>query len=134
MKADQIGGGAGGFSLVEVLAAIAIIGVITFMAIPNIIQIKQDSEDDLARSRAEALNTAIASYVQNRGWHTATNEWGSAGSSDARYGLLQPYLAFAETNLSGYMPSGYSVTFPVATNLLRSKVTLAGPATNDMDY
>jgi len=123
-----------GFSLVEVLAAIAIIGVITFMAIPNIVQIKQDSEDDLARSRAEALNTAIASYVQNRGWSTATNEWASAASANARYGLIQPYLAFSETNLTSYMPSGYSVTFPASTNLLKLKVTLSGPSTNDMAY
>lgn len=123
------------FSLVEVLAAIAIIGVITFMAIPNIIQIKRDSEDDLARSRAEALNLAIASFVQNRGWASATNEWQNASTANARYGLIQPYLAFAETNLTSFMPSGYSVTFPAATNLLKSKVLLFGPSTtNNMQY
>ena len=33
-----------GFSLVEVLAAVAIIGIITFLAIPNIVAVKQDSE------------------------------------------------------------------------------------------
>ena len=33
-----------GFSLVEVLAAVAIIGIITFLAMPNIIAVKQDSE------------------------------------------------------------------------------------------
>ncbi|GAB4183445.1 MAG: hypothetical protein Fur0032_24400 [Terrimicrobiaceae bacterium] len=123
------------FSLVEVLAAIAIIGVITFMAIPNIIQIKQDSEDDLARSRAESLNLAIASFVQNRGWSSATNEWQNASTADARYGLIQPYLAFSETNLTAFMPSGYSVTFPAATDLLKSKVLLYGPSsTNNMQY
>ena len=53
-----------GFSLVEVLAAVAIIGVITFLALPNIIAVKQDSETNLAISRAEAMNLALVSYIQ----------------------------------------------------------------------
>tara|TARA_B110000305_G_C19321628_1_gene579240 strand:+ start:371 stop:817 length:447 start_codon:yes stop_codon:yes gene_type:complete len=43
-----------GFSLVEVLAAVGIIGIIAFLAIPNIVAIKEDSETNLAISRAEA--------------------------------------------------------------------------------
>ena len=37
-----------GFSLIEVLAAVAIIGIITFLALPNIVTLKQDAEVDLA--------------------------------------------------------------------------------------
>ena len=56
-----------GFSLVEVLAAVAIIGVITFLALPNIITVRQDAEENLAITRAEAINMAIAAYIQSRG-------------------------------------------------------------------
>lgn len=97
-----------GFSFVEVLAAIAIIGIVTFLAIPNLVQIKQDGEDKLAVSRAEALNMAIASYVQANGKNAP---W--TGTSSEKYlNYLRPYLAFAPTNLSGYTPNGYGFNFP----------------------
>ncbi len=65
-----------GFSFVEVLAAIAIIGIITFWPFRTLVRIKQDGEDNLAIARAEALNLAIASYVQAKGtdasWNSTT--------------------------------------------------------------
>ena len=64
-----------GFSLVEVLAAVAIIGIITFLAIPNIVAVKQDSETNMAISRAEALNIALVSYVQANGHENANEYW-----------------------------------------------------------
>lgn len=98
---------ADGFSFVEVLAAIAIIGIVTFLAIPNLVQIKQDGEDKLAVSRAEALNMAIASYVQANGKNAP---W--TGTSAEKYQNLRAYLAFAPTNLAGYTPNGYGFNFP----------------------
>lgn len=112
------------FSLVEVLAAVTIIGIITFLAIPNIVRVKQDGEDNLARSRAETLNMAVASLIQAQGATAAQAAWTGASDDDARYAsYLKPYLAFAETNLSSYMPSGYSVVLPSSINP-PSKVTL----------
>ena len=99
----------GGFSFIEVLAAIAIIGIVTFLAIPNLVQIKQDGEDKLAVSRAEALNMAIASYLQANGKAGAA-AW--AGNLTNDYAKLQPYLAFAPTNLDLYTPKGYSFYSP----------------------
>ncbi|MEI7866203.1 MAG: prepilin-type N-terminal cleavage/methylation domain-containing protein, partial [Chthoniobacterales bacterium] len=43
-----------GFSLIELLIVLLILGVVMFLAIPNIVQVRSDSEDNLARSRAEA--------------------------------------------------------------------------------
>lgn len=102
------------FSLVEVLAAVALIGILVFLALPNIVQVKSDSETHLAVARAEALNLAMASYVQSVGSTTASTDWpsGSGATVDqARYVLIAPYLAYAPTNLTDYMPAGYSVTF-----------------------
>ena len=107
------------FSFVEVLAAIAIIGIITFLAIPNLVRIKQDGENNLAVSRAEALNLAIASYVQANGTGAT---WSSNG-----YTIVTPYLAFAPAALSNYMPRGYSVTFPASISSNLTKVGLTGP-------
>lgn len=110
--ADQVPSPRSGFSFVEVLAAVAIIGVITFLAIPNLIQIKKDGEDRLAVARAEALNMAMASYVQAKGSKPAA--WS--------YDLVKPYLAFAPSNFSDFVPSGYAMSFAAGSNL--SKVTL----------
>ena len=114
------------FSLVEVLAAVAIIGVITFLALPNIIAVKQDSETNLAISRAEAMNLALVSYIQSYGRTNATSNWESQASDQMRYALLASYLAFAPAQVSDYMPSGYEISLPVRIETL-SKIPLSGP-------
>lgn len=109
------------FSLVELLIVLVILGVVMFLAIPNIVQVRADSEDNMARSRAEALNVAAAAYFQAVGSQAASAAWAGAGN-DARYTLLSPYLAFAPSSLSSYMPTGYSATF--SADPLRQKAAL----------
>lgn len=122
------------FSLVEVLAAIAIIGIITFLAIPNILRIKEDGEQSLAVSRAEALNMAMASFLQANGVASAVSVWSAASDDDARYALLTPYVAFAPSSRAEYMPAGYEVTLPESISPLRDKATLIGPNENEISY
>jgi type II secretory pathway pseudopilin PulG len=112
---------------VEVLAAIAIIGIITFLAIPNILRIKQDGEQSLAVSRAEALNMAMASYLQANGQASAVSVWSGAMDNDARYALLTSYVAFAPADLDDYMPTGYTISLPSSLSPL-TKATLTGPS------
>lgn len=115
------------FSLVEVLAAVAIIGVITFLALPNIITVKQDSETNLAVARAEAVNVALVNFIQSYGRTNATNTWAAQTSDQARYSLLASYLAFAPAALTDYMPNGYGITLPTSITTI-SKMPLTGPA------
>jgi len=115
-----------GFSLVEVLAAVAIIGVITFLALPNIITVRQNAEENLAITRAEAINMAIASFIQSRGRANAVTAWDAASTDQQYYTLLAPFLAFAPALESKYMPDGYSITYQTSLASL-SKVTLTGP-------
>ena len=110
------------FSLVEVLAAIAIIGIVTFLAIPNLLKIKDDGEKNLAISRAEALNMAMASYLQANGQAAAVAAW--PADDDDRYAALTPYVAFAPADLDDYLPAGYTVALPSALIPL-TKATLS---------
>jgi prepilin-type N-terminal cleavage/methylation domain-containing protein len=112
------------FSLVEVLAAIAIIGIVTFLAIPNIVRVKQDGEDNLARARAETLNMAIASYVQAVGTNTAATAW-SGANADGRYSLIRPYVSFSEASLTAFTPSGYSFSLPENIIPMTNKTTIS---------
>ncbi|MCB1203179.1 MAG: type II secretion system protein [Verrucomicrobiae bacterium] len=109
------------FSLVEVLAAVSIIGIIAFLAIPNIVAIKQDSERNLAISRAEALNMAVVSYIQSNGKNNVASTWSSLNDQQ-RYTLLIPYLSFAPANLTEFIPNGYSVTLPGNLNSLTKSI------------
>jgi prepilin-type N-terminal cleavage/methylation domain-containing protein len=115
------------FSMVEVLAAVAIMGVIAFMAIPSVTKMRGDSERNLAIARAEALNIAQASFMQAEGRSRAELQWLSATSPAAKYALLRPYLAFSDDTLTRYMPSSYSVTFSNSIVTMQ-KCTLAGPS------
>ena len=124
----RLTGSGGGFSLVEVLAAITIIGIITFLAVPNIVRVKQDSEDNLARARAEAINMAIAAYVQAVGTNAAQTAWTADGNDAARYLRIRTYIAFSETNLTNFTPSGYTNTLPTNISPLTTKVTVTGPS------
>lgn len=123
-----------GFSLVEVLAAITIIGIVTFLAIPNIVRIKQDGEENLARARAETLNMAIATYVQAVGTNVAQSNWAAAANDNARYLLISPYIAFAETNLTLFTPGGYTNTLPTSISPLTTRVRLSGPGSTNIPY
>lgn len=114
------------FSLVEVLAAVAIIGVITFLAIPNIVAVKQDAEQNLAISRAEAINMSMAAFIQAVGRTNANTIWATKNTAQLRYETIAPFLAFAPSNASDFMPVGYTVTLPTSIATL-TKVALSGP-------
>lgn len=115
--------GRAGFSLVEVLVAVALIGILVFLALPNIVQIRDDSETHLAIARAEALNMGMASLVQARGITAAGTAWASTANDEARYSLITPYLAFAPATLAEYTPGGYTMSFNSTLTPL-TKVTL----------
>lgn len=122
-----------GFSLVEMMASVAIIGIIAFLAIPSISKMREDSEKNLAIARAESLNVAQATMVQVKGRTQADLDWRNAGSSEAKYTLLQPYLSYAETTLASFLPSGYTATFNAAINDMK-KARLFAPDSSEIKY
>jgi prepilin-type N-terminal cleavage/methylation domain-containing protein len=117
------------FSLLELLVVIVVLGVVLYFAFPNIVQMRRDSEDNLARARAEMLNLAAAAYFQAVGDRpTARANWAAVGSDEARYStLLKPYIAFPSASLAEFMPStDYTVVFDPEDPLL-NKAELFGP-------
>ncbi|MEN3940851.1 type II secretion system protein [Prosthecobacter sp. SYSU 5D2] len=116
----------GGFSLVEMMACVSIIGIIAFMAIPSITRMRSDGERNLAITRAEALNLAQSTFIQVKGRTEAAALWNSA-NNEARYNMLRDYMSYAEPSLTQYLPSGYTLTFsPNITSM--QKAALNGPS------
>jgi prepilin-type N-terminal cleavage/methylation domain-containing protein len=106
-----------GFSLIEALATVAIIGVITFLALPNIVNLRRDAERNMAVARAEAFNLGVAAYVQSLGLTAAAADWAPL-NADTRYGRIRPFLAFAPASLSEYLSSPYSLgvaNYPISS-------------------
>lgn len=108
------------FSLVEVLAAVAIIGIIVFLALPNVLQAKRDTEEQMVVTRAEALNMAVSSYITANGRSNAGGTAWTAADHSGKYALVKGYMAYAPTSLANYQPSGYSFEF----NGLEGKVII----------
>ena len=102
-----------GFSLVEVLAAVAIIGILVFIAIPNVVQSRRDAEEHFAIGRAEALNSAISQYIQSNGRANAGVAWAGKTNTE-RFGLVKGYLAYAPNAITDYQPNGYTFTLPAS--------------------
>jgi len=123
-----------GFSLVEILVVLAVVGVLLFFAFPNIVQVKSDSERELAKARAEALNMAAAAYAQAKGTNFIATNWPSR-SDEQRYLDIIDYIAFPATNLSSFLPSAdYTIEFDDSQPHKR-KAKLYGPgSTNEIPY
>jgi prepilin-type N-terminal cleavage/methylation domain-containing protein len=121
-----------GFSLVELLVAVSIVGIITFIAVPKVSNVQAEAHKNLAISRAESLNMAVATLVQVRGNSAAATAWASASGDNAKYALIRPYLGFSEPTLTEYMPAGYTVEFPTTLIPMR-KAILTGDGTA-IDY
>lgn len=118
-----------GFSMVEMIACVSIIGIVAFLAIPSITRMRSDSERNLAISRAESLNLAMSTYIQVVGRSQAGLNWTAAASSTAKYDLIRPYLAYSESTLTAYLPQDYSITFPTSITSM-TKAALVGPSGN----
>ena len=120
--------------MVELLATVAVIGIISFMAIPQVTRMRSDAEQNLAISRAETLNLALANLVQTRGRSQAAADWANAGNDNGRYTLLRPYLGFAEASLVAYMPGGWDIDFPAPLTDQLTKAVLKDPTGAQKSY
>ena len=120
------------FSLVEVLAAVAIIGIIVFLALPNVIQAKRDTEEQMVITRAEALNMSISSFITANGRSNAGALW--TGTNAARYLIIKGYMAYAPTILTDYQPSGYTFEFGTLEDKVIVRRDLGGGTSETLTY
>jgi prepilin-type N-terminal cleavage/methylation domain-containing protein len=104
-----------GFSLVEALVVIAVIGIVSALVLPQVMNVQRSASVSLGRQQQAELQTALGNWIVAKssgpgGLAAARNSYNSAGT---KLGLLQNYLQ--EGTYAALSGSGSKVTSAALT-------------------
>lgn len=99
-----------GFSLLELLIVIAVIAILSTLLLPQIISMKEGSEESVARQQQVELQTALGNWLvarssENGGLAAARTDY---SETSVKLSLLQDYLQPSTYN--SLSPNGDKVT------------------------
>ncbi len=120
-----------GFSLIEMMAAATIMGILVFLALPNVNRAKSEAEENFVISRAQSINMALSGFIQSYGRVDARDKW-STSDAAARYNVcIKPFLAYPADSLANYTPAGYTYVLPATPY---ERIGITSPAGQSLVY
>jgi type II secretory pathway pseudopilin PulG len=117
------------FTTVEAVGMTVILGLMAGLCYPAITGLRQAGLDQQAIGIAQTLNQAQQTY--NLRVANAETTWEAAPDSPTKYQLISQYVPYASGTLSGYEPSGYTISLGATLN---TKVVLTGPTGVTISY
>lgn len=89
-----------GFTLIEVLVVVAILGVVATVVIMNIASFSARGTVDAANTESHQVHTALIAYMQANNLRTFDGIVGAAGTEDVEHYLLNPQRLQARYTIS----------------------------------
>jgi type IV pilus assembly protein PilA len=120
----------GGFTLIELMIVVAIIGILAAIAIPNFLKFQLRSKTGEAKTNLAALRTAEEGYFAEYGVYiTAADYPGAATVTSAKQEWVAPVAGF---DTVGWGPEGEVYYSYIATNTVGTGIYSLG-AIGDLD-
>jgi type IV pilus assembly protein PilA len=97
-----------GFSLIELLIVVAIIGIIAAIAVPNLLAARRSANDASAQQTLRNINSAQAVYESGIGQGNYSNNLGllGGGANSSEVGLIDSTVV----NATSTPKSGFTIT------------------------
>ncbi len=110
---------ASGFSLIELLIVVAVIGVIAAIAVPNLVQSKVVANEGKAISAVRSLGTAQVTYVTKNGAGSFAPDLNTLETA----GLIDSVLGSGTTDTYMFSVTASGVTFEINASPLVYQTT-----------
>ncbi len=121
-----------GFTLIELMIVVAIIGILAAIAIPNFLRFQLKSKSSEGKVNIAAIRTAEESYLAEFGVYVATVLVPSTGSPGSQKAVFDIPTAGADFDQLGFAPEG-NVFFQYGVAIAGNAYSISAAADIDLD-